>query len=104
MCILSNPIASEYENIEPCSQFQKTWQVLNNGTEDWPVGCHFICASGDKFGTGPVQVPALQPGQGSGIVVTMQSPSIPGIYQSKFRMCTPAGSFFGGKDVNLTII
>lgn len=28
--------------------------------------------------------------------VEMKSPSIPGIYQSEWRMVTPTGSYFGG--------
>lgn len=40
-------------------------------------------------------VPCLHPGESSFITVDMVSPSVAGVYQSKWRLCTPAGTYFG---------
>ncbi|KAH1022692.1 hypothetical protein HUJ04_012051 [Dendroctonus ponderosae] len=95
MALVSDPDASETENIEPNTQFQKAWHISNSGTESWPVGCYIQCSDGDTFGAERVYLPALQPGQSTYVIVAMQSPPMPGIYQSKWRACTPAGSYFG---------
>lgn len=60
------------------------------------MGCYVQCSDGDNFGGPRVHLPPLQPGQGTYVVVEMNSPPIPGIYQSKWRACTPTGSYFGG--------
>lgn len=80
--------------------FQKSWKVYNNGTESWPAGCYLQCAGGEKMGAGRVIVPCLQPGEGTTINLDMRSPEQPGTYQSKWRLCTPGGSYFGGNFVS----
>ncbi|XP_066247249.1 protein ILRUN isoform X1 [Euwallacea similis] len=95
MALVSDPDASETENVEPNTQFRKSWHISNSGTESWPVGCYAQCADGDCFGGQRVHLPALQPGQGAYVVVEMTSPPVPGIYQSKWRACSPSGSYFG---------
>lgn len=79
-----------------CS-FEKTWHIYNNGTEEWPVGCQLQCAGGDDFGGERVSVPCLLPGEGMHLNIKLRSPAQPGMYQSKWRLCTPTGSYFGGK-------
>lgn len=95
MGLVSDPDTSETESIEPNTRFQKSWHICNNGVEQWPVGCYVQCSDGDNFGGTRVQLPALQPGQGTHFTIEMTSPSVPGIYQSKWRACTPSGSYFG---------
>lgn len=95
MSVLNDPVATEFENIEPNTTFQKTWHLYNNGSEPWPVGCYLQCAGGDRLGGEPMQVPVLQPGEGRNVTLEMKSPGVPGIYQSKWRLCTASGSYFG---------
>lgn len=70
--------------------------MYNNGNEAWPAGCFLQCASGDSLGGCRTFVPCLQPGEGAHLTLTLTSPSQPGIYQSKWRLCTSGGSYFGG--------
>lgn len=95
MALVSNPLANETESIEPNVGFQKTWHICNNGTETWPVGCYAQCSDGNKMGGNKVPVPCLQPGEGMHLSVNMIGPSVPGTYQSKWRLCTPKGAYFG---------
>ncbi|KAL1491588.1 hypothetical protein ABEB36_012163 [Hypothenemus hampei] len=95
MGLVSDPDASESENVEPNTKFKKAWHIQNSGFESWPVGCYVQCSDGNNFGGQRVELPALHPGQGTYVVVEMTSPPVPGIYQSKWRACTAAGSYFG---------
>lgn len=97
MALVSDPVASETESIEPSVRFVKIWHIYNNGTEPWPEGCYAQCSDGDNFGGSRVSVGALQPGEGTQLMVFLTSPSVPGIYQSKWRLCTPKGAYFGGR-------
>lgn len=107
-------------------RFTKTWRVQNNGDDEWPDGCclqftggvqlsecerlshlHvsciyffkiklvviFLCLCLCRVPVQPVHAGAI-----TDLSVEMKSPSTPGIYQSKWRMVTPTGSYFGGKD------
>lgn len=78
-------------------RFQKVWRVQNSGEEVWPSGCYLQLAGG----TIPqcverVPVAPLPPGTSTEISLQMTSPAQPGVYQSKWRMITPSGSYFGG--------
>ncbi|KAI4457580.1 hypothetical protein MML48_7g00016522 [Holotrichia oblita] len=95
MALASDPKACESESIEPNIPFQKTWNIYNNGTEIWPIGCYLQCADGDKMGDTRKMVPCLHPGESTFVTVDMVSPSSAGVYQSKWRLCTPAGTYFG---------
>lgn len=77
--------------------FEKTWRIYNNGTEEWPLNCYLQCAEGENFGGERIPVPSLLPGEGMNLTVKLKSPSQPGMHQSKWRLCTPSGSYFGGK-------
>ena len=67
------------------------------GTERWPPGCTLKHISGylmcfcDRLIVDP-----LEPGQVIDISVEMLSPLQAGIYESRWRMCTATGQFFGG--------
>lgn len=83
-------------------RFQKVWRVQNSGEEAWPSGCYLQLAGG----TLPqcverVPVAPLPPGTCTEISLQMTSPAQPGVYQSKWRMITPTGSYFGGMYCNL---
>lgn len=85
----------DHLSFEQNVSFQKQWYIYNNGTEPWPAGCYAQCSDGDSFGCGRVPVPCVQPGEATHLIVTLKSPSKPGIYQSKWRLCTPKGAYFG---------
>ncbi|XP_030751774.1 protein ILRUN [Sitophilus oryzae] len=95
MALVSDPVATETESIEPDTRFQKSWHICNNGLEQWPAGCYIQFSDGNDFGGNRIQLPALNPAEGTHLCVEMTSPSVPGIYQSKWRACTPSGSYFG---------
>lgn len=78
-------------------RFEKVWHIRNPGVEAWPAGCYVQCSDGNNLGGERVELPALQPGHSTNVAIKMMSPPAPGIYQSKWRACTPAGSYFGGK-------
>lgn len=95
MKMVSDPVANENENIEPNVRFKKTWHIYNSGTEKWPAKCYAQCSDGCNLGGEKVPVPSLDPGEGVHLSIDMVSPPIPGMYQSKWRLCTPKGSYFG---------
>lgn len=95
MALISDPRASECESVEPAIRFTKIWHVINNGTEPWPLGCFLQCAGGDNLGADRLEVSCLKPGTSTFLNLEMTSPVQPGMYQSKWRLCTPSGSYFG---------
>ncbi|CAG9818298.1 unnamed protein product [Phaedon cochleariae] len=95
MALVSDPVANDTESIEPNVSFQKTWHIYNNGNEMWPEGCYAQCSDGVSLGGDRVPVGCLSPGEGMHLSVNMTGPSVPGIYQSKWRLCTPKGAYFG---------
>ncbi|CAG9827605.1 unnamed protein product [Diabrotica balteata] len=95
MKLISDPVASEHTDVEPNIRFKKSWNIVNSGTEKWPANCYAQCSDGDNFGADRVHVPCLDPEEGYHLVVDMVSPTVPGIYQSKWRMCTDIGTYFG---------
>lgn len=120
MALAYDPKASESENVEPnmplvihmfffnrvnyvslLCRFKKSWHVYNNGNEPWPAGCCIQCAGGDNFGGSRILVPCLQPGEGAHLALDLKSPSEPGMYQSKWRLCTSGGAYFGGNSTVL---
>lgn len=76
----------------------KTWKVANNGDDRWPEGSYLAYTGGVNLAMkNTVCVRALNPGETTDISVDMNSPSLPGMYESKWRMATPNGCYFGGK-------
>eukprot|EP00603_Paraphysomonas_imperforata_P003036 CAMPEP_0114412608 /NCGR_PEP_ID=MMETSP0103-20121206/417_1 /TAXON_ID=37642 ORGANISM="Paraphysomonas imperforata, Strain PA2" /NCGR_SAMPLE_ID=MMETSP0103 /ASSEMBLY_ACC=CAM_ASM_000201 /LENGTH=827 /DNA_ID=CAMNT_0001580637 /DNA_START=46 /DNA_END=2529 /DNA_ORIENTATION=- len=89
--------------VAPYSTFFKTWRVRNDGTRDWPEGCHLVSAGGDrmcdtKLGDDYVirqPVPATVAGEEVEITVELCAPSATGRHVGYFRLQNPEGSFFG---------
>jgi hypothetical protein len=77
------------------SSFQKVWHIINNGTEQWPTGCYAQCSDGNNLGGERVNLPAVKPFEDTYLTVHMISPAVPGVYQSKWRLCTEKGAYFG---------
>ena len=77
--------------------FIKTWKVANNGDDRWPDGSYLAFTGGVNLALqSAVPVASLNPGEATDISVDMNSPSLPGMYESNWRMATPNGSYFGG--------
>ena len=75
-----------------------SWTVRNNGDECWPHGCSLQYIGGDHpCSIKAIPVRVLPPGLSTTIVLDFVGPAEPGFYQSKWRMTTPFGAFFGGK-------
>lgn len=89
--------------VAPFSKFFKTWRVRNDGTRDWPEGCHLVSAGGDrmcdsKLGDDFVihqPVPATAAGEEVEFTVELCAPSATGRHVGYFRLQNPEGSFFG---------
>ena len=86
----------EGESIPPSTHFVKTWRVQNPGPERWPPGCLLRFTAGENLARQErVVVDSLEPYTATDISVEMLSPALPGMYESKWRMATATGSFFG---------
>lgn len=78
-------------------RFTKTWRVQNIGDEIWPPGCCLRFSGGDQLCAAErIPVRPVGPGCTIDLSVDMISPEQPGIYESKWRMSTTSGSYFGG--------
>lgn len=113
MVFLKDVTIGEGESIPPNTTFVKTWRVQNPGPERWPPGCILRFSSGEQLAfVDRVIVEPLEPYTATGqshaahdeaiisfmlldIAVEMTSPCSPGIYESKWRMSTATGNFFG---------
>jgi len=96
MVFLKDVTIGEGESIPPNTSFVKTWRVQNPGPERWPPGCILRFSSGEQLAlTDRVLVEPLEPYTATDISVEMTSPCAPGIYESKWRMSTATGNFFG---------
>lgn len=73
----------------------QSWRVKNNGDEIWPTGCTLRCTT---YPDEP-QVTldgTLQPAEEKFLTVQQTSPAHLGPFHSKWRLCTPQGTYFGG--------
>lgn len=101
----NNPLAMRFvqditigegESVPPSTKFTKTWRIRNTGNETWPAGCSLRFTDGDQLSTyTQVLVGPVAPQREIDISVEMCSPPTTGMYQGKWRMCNPAGNFFG---------
>ncbi|KAJ9584172.1 hypothetical protein L9F63_021469 [Diploptera punctata] len=96
MSLVKDITIGEGESIPPCTKFTKTWRVQNIGEETWPPGCCLTFSGGDRLCADErIPVLSVSPGSTMDLSVDMVSPQQPGIYESKWRMSTPSGSYFG---------
>ncbi|KAJ8868564.1 hypothetical protein PR048_030102 [Dryococelus australis] len=80
-----------------CGRFTKTWRVQNTGDEVWPHGCCLRFSGGDQMcSVDRVPILPVGPGCTTDLSLEMISPEHPGMYESKWRMLTPTGCYFGG--------
>lgn len=79
-------------------RFTKCWEVKNNGPFSWPPGCTLQFNGGDFISVyTSLPTTTLGPGCTMTLSTDLVTPSKPGSYQSKWRMMTPSGSYFGGR-------
>lgn len=96
MVFLQDITIGEGDSIPPNTQFVKTWRVQNPGPDPWPPGCILRFSTGAQLAfQDRVLVAPLDPYTATDISVEMTSPSVPGMYESKWRMSTATGNFFG---------
>jgi len=96
MSLVQDVTIGEGESIPPCTKFTKTWRVQNIGDESWPLGCCLRFSGGDRLcAADRIPVEPVSPGCTIDLSVDMVSPEQPGIYESKWRMSTFSGSYFG---------
>lgn len=103
-----------------CS-FRQAWKIQNCGEESWPEGCYLkvLSVNGENVDTlacinhiqasnnnlsdferinlveSMISVPALRPGNHTVCSVVVHSPAQCGPFQTKFRLCTQNGNYFG---------
>jgi len=96
MVFVRDVTVGEGESVPPNTRFVKTWRVQNPGPDAWPPGCVLRYVNGAVLSrTERVIAGPLDPYLSTDISIDMTSPAQPGLYQSKWRMSTATGSFFG---------
>ncbi|XP_076630544.1 protein ILRUN [Colletes latitarsis] len=96
MALVCDSTIGEGESVPPNTKFRKSWHVRNSGTEAWPAEICLQHTGGVQMGECTrVPVPSLGPKETTEISVDLTSPPITGVYQSKWRMMTSTGSYFG---------
>lgn len=102
MTLLCDSTIGEGESVPPNTKFRKSWRVQNSGTEPWPENVCLSYTGGAQMGECTrVPVPCLPPKETVELSVDLTSPSEIGTFQSKWRMMTQNGSYFGGNASNL---
>lgn len=92
LTLLSDVTVGNGEPVAPNTRFSKTWRVKNSGMESWPEGSYLSHRSGFTFGSAiSIPLPLLRPGEAVEVTVELLSPTLPGLFQSQWRMCTPTG-------------
>jgi serine/threonine protein kinase len=77
-------------------RFEKAWRVRNSGDCAWPQGSVLVHLDGQDFGFGePVDVSALPAGEEMELVITLQTPGVPGQYEGRFQLQSPEGGPVG---------
>lgn len=98
MILICDSTVGEGESVTPNTKFRKSWHVQNSGTEAWPDGICLQHTGGEQMGECTrVPVPSLGPKETTEVSVVLTSPPDVGLYQSKWRMMTSTGSYFGGE-------
>ncbi|CAO3663465.1 unnamed protein product [Umbelopsis ramanniana] len=81
------------------SRFLKIWNMINEGSQDWPQGTQLVFCGGDSLASSPstttFAVPVTKPGKNAYVTADLQAPAKPGRYVSYFRLITPMGTRFG---------
>ena len=98
LTFVSDVTIPDNTQMTPGQTFTKTWKVLNSGTCAWDVGFKFAFTTGNALGGSTVALSsAVASGGQYDISVPMTAPTTPGTYESKWRMSTAGGEFFGNE-------
>ncbi|KAK5976859.1 Inflammation and lipid regulator with UBA and NBR1 domain [Trichostrongylus colubriformis] len=96
MQLVRDVTIGEGESVPPKTRFVKSWRVKNNGGVHWPQGTALCFVEGTPLSSEMrVPVASLGPGGEAELTVEMISPSVPGIYQSRWQLNTPQSIPFG---------
>lgn len=96
MTLICDSTIGNGESVPPDTKFRKSWHVQNSGTEPWPDGVCLQHTGGVIMGCTRVPVLSLGPKETMEVSVELVSPPVPNVtYESKWRMKTSTGSYFG---------
>ena len=82
--------------IEPGTQFIKTWRIKNDGTRDWTPGFRLVFTGGAAM-TGATSRPIPRVTAGSEVELSLElsAPNAPGTHFCDWRLQDDQGEFFG---------
>lgn len=102
MSLICDSTIGEGESVQPNTKFRKSWKIQNTGEEAWPSGVCLQHTGGVSMGD-CVRMPVqpLGPKETTELNIMLTSPVDIGTHQSKWRMMTPTGSYFGGDNTLL---
>jgi len=76
-----------------------SWNVVNDGEFDWPLGTRMIFVTGDRillpFGESAFEVQPIKVGEQGLVSVMLKTPNQPGLFRAEFRLANAHGKFFG---------
>ncbi len=83
--------------LQPGQVFRKVWRIQNAGSCAWSPGYQLVFAGGDAMGNNlAVNLPkAVAPGETVNISIDLTAPGAYGVYQSNWKLRSPAGNIFG---------
>ena len=83
--------------LQPGQTFRKVWRVQNAGSCAWSPGYQLVFAGGDAMGSNlAVNLPrAVAPGDTVDLSIDLTAPGAYGVYQSNWKLRSPAGNIFG---------
>jgi hypothetical protein len=86
----------DYTVVERGDTFVKIWRVRNNGTCTWTPAYKTSYAEGNPMQWQAMPVADIvSPGEETEVSVTIQSPAVPGIYQTWWQLSDENGQNFG---------
>jgi hypothetical protein len=83
--------------MQPGQEFSKTWRLINVGTCTWNSAYNVIWYWGEQMSSAlalPLEGETV-PGKQAYITVNFVAPQKPGVYQSNWKLRSPAGRVFG---------
>ena len=83
--------------MSPGQVFRKIWRIQNAGSCTWTAGYQLVFYSGDSMGDNlAVNLPSVvAPGETIDVGVDLTAPRAYGVFQSNWKLRSPAGTMFG---------
>lgn len=105
LTFVSDVTIPDNTQMTPGQTFTKTWKVLNSGTCAWDTGFKFAFTTGNALGGATYTLPsAVASNAPYEIPIPMTAPTTPGTYESRWRMQTAGGQFFGNEVYVIIIV